>query len=158
MGDAENVPCLHGCIFHTLADWLQKCPAACNTINWSPKLEVTKHTVGIIISVIHSSHVSTVWNCSVSYCSDTMCPIYRMVYGYPSVTAFYIFCQQICLTEFFEMCCAGSAFSLQNSMYFIMLPFLVHNIFTFCIYLQKFKCPNLLPKGCVCVCVCVCIC
>jgi len=101
-------------------------------VNWSPKLEVTKHTVGINISIIHSSHVSTVWNCSVPCCSGTMHPIYRMVYGYPPVTAFYIFCQQIHLREFFEVCCTGSVFSLQYSVYFMLL-FLVHNIFTFCI-------------------------
>jgi hypothetical protein len=41
-------------------------------------------------------------------------------------------------TELFETCCTQSGFSAsQKAVYFIMLPFLVHEVFTF--YIKVFK-------------------
>jgi hypothetical protein len=51
-------------------------------------------------------------------------------------------------TEFFKRAAHTPFFSLQNAVYFIMLPILVHLLFTFYIQgVQKFKCQIPVPKG-----------
>ena len=51
-------------------------------------------------------------------------------YRYPPEYTFYIFSQQIYLIIFLDFLSPSSLIPPQNVVYFLMLPFLVHNIFT----------------------------
>ena len=62
--------------------------------------------------------------------------------------SFYIFSQQIYLIIFLDFLSPSSFIPAQNAVYFLMLPFLVHKIFTFYINgVLNCKCPAPGPKG-----------
>ena len=65
------------------------------------------------------------------------------------VYTFYVFSQQIYVINFFLDFLSPSSFvPPQNVVYFLMLPLLVHKIFTFCINgVLNCKCPAARPKG-----------
>ena len=66
----------------------------------------------------------------------------------PQSTFFYIFSPQIYLILFLGFLSPSSFIPPQNVVYFLMLPFLVHKIFTFYInYVLNCKCPAPGPKS-----------
>jgi len=69
-------------------------------------------------------------------------------YRYSPQYAFYIFSQQIHLIIFLVFLSPSSFIPPQKVVYFLMLPFLVHKIFTFYINgVLNCKCPAPGPKG-----------
>ena len=69
-------------------------------------------------------------------------------YRYSPEQAFYVFSQQIYCIIFLDFLSPSSFIPPQNVVYFLMLPFLVHKIFTFYINgLLNCKCPAPGPKS-----------
>ena len=67
---------------------------------------------------------------------------------YKNENTFYIFSQQIHLIMFLDFFSPSSFIPPQNVVYFLMLSFLVHKIFTFYINgMLNCKCPSPGPKG-----------
>jgi len=79
----------------------------------------------------------------------TMHPIYiEQKYRYSPEYAFYIFSQEIYLIIFLDFLSPSSFIPPPNVVYFLMLHFFVHKIFTFYINgVLNCKCPALGPKG-----------
>jgi len=77
------------------------------------------------------------------------CILYiRQTYRYSPEYAFYIFSQQMYLITFLDFLSPSSFIPPQNVVYFLMLPFLVHKIFTFYINGVLYcECPAAGPKG-----------
>ena len=72
----------------------------------------------------------------------------RQAYRYSPEYAFYMFSQQIFYLFFLEFLSPSLFIPPQNVVYFLMLPFLVHKIFTFYINgVLNCKCPAPGPKG-----------
>ena len=78
----------------------------------------------------------------------TMRPIYRTDVPLLPTVLFYIFSKQIYLIIFLDFLSSFSFIPPQNVVYFLMLSFLVHKIFTFYINgVLNCKCPTPEPKG-----------
>jgi hypothetical protein len=77
-----------------------------------------------------------------------MHPIIGQTDRYSPQYAFYIFTQHIHLIIFLDFLSPSLFIPAQNVVYFLMLPYLVHKIFTFYINgVLNCKCPALGPKG-----------
>jgi hypothetical protein len=74
--------------------------------------------------------------------------IYKTDVPYSPEYSFYIFSPQIYLIIFLDFLSPSSLIPPQNVVYFLMLPFLVHKIFTFYINdVLNYKCPAPGSKG-----------
>ena len=77
-----------------------------------------------------------------------MHPIYRTDVPLLPTVHFYIFSQQIYFIIFLDFLSPSSSIPPQNVVYFLMLPFLVHKMFTFYInVVLNCKCTAPGPKG-----------
>jgi hypothetical protein len=117
-------------------------------IGWAPGVVSRHNTTFQPVEDISVTEVLQCLQCSIFYLYAPCILYIGQTYRYSPEYTFYIFSQQIHLIIFLDFLSPSSFIPLQNVVYFLMLLFLVHKIFTFYInFVLNCKCPAPGPKG-----------